>query len=169
VRGILFDQADTIRLAEPRFAAAGLLDRVELMSGNFNDGIPAGGDAYVLKHVIYDWDNPSAARILGNCHRAMSADGTLLMIEGIVDPRNGTNRISKMLDLEMGALLRGGLRTKDENQALLESAGFRLSGVHQTAIADMQIVAARKSARTGQAPLPETAASPRSDWMQQVA
>ena len=148
LHGILFDQPETIRMAHPRFAAAGLLDRVQLIGGDFSEGIPAGADAYVLKHVLYDWENPSAARILQHCHRAMSADSTLLVIEGIVDPRNGVNRITKLLDLEMGALLRGGHRSRIETQTLLETAGFRLSTVHETAVADLQILEAKKTAVT---------------------
>jgi len=51
------------------------------------DFTPAGGDAYVLKHVIHDWDDESAVGILKNCHRAMGEQGKLLIIEGVYPPR----------------------------------------------------------------------------------
>ncbi|MBD2533132.1 hypothetical protein H6G97_27585 [Nostoc flagelliforme FACHB-838] len=47
------------------------------MSGNFFESVTAGGDAYLLKHIIHDWDEEKAIAILKNCHQAMSQHGTL--------------------------------------------------------------------------------------------
>lgn len=57
------------------------------MGGDFFNEVPGGGDAYVLKHVIHDWDDERAVRILENCHRAMSPQGKLLIVEGVYPPR----------------------------------------------------------------------------------
>jgi hypothetical protein len=43
--------------------------------------VPAGGDVYVMKRVIHDWDDERSITILKNCHRAMAGKGKLLLIE----------------------------------------------------------------------------------------
>jgi hypothetical protein len=50
--------------------------------------VPRGGDAYLLKHVIHDWHDERAIEILNACRRAMGAEATLLLIEGVYPPRS---------------------------------------------------------------------------------
>lgn len=145
MRGVLFERPETICLASPEFQSMDLQFRSELVGGSFWETVPAGADAFVLKHVIYDWDDEAAGRILRNCHRAMGPDARLLVIEGLVDPRNRTGRVVKLLDLEMGSLLRGGPRSATEMTALLAGAGFRVLKVHTTAVLDLCIVEACKA------------------------
>src|SRR5438477_2372963 len=57
MRGILMDLEHVIAGAKPRIAAAGLSGRVETMSGDFFKAVPPGGDAYIMKHIIHDWDD----------------------------------------------------------------------------------------------------------------
>jgi hypothetical protein len=40
-------------------------------AGDFFSKIPGGGDIYVLKHIIHDWDDDRAREILCRCRRAM--------------------------------------------------------------------------------------------------
>ena len=148
VRGTLFDRAEAIRAAEPRFRAAGLGDRCQFVAGSFFETIPAGHDAYILKHVINDWDDAGAREILCNVHRSMSEGATVLIIGAIVDPRNNRDRVVKLLDLENGALLKGRFRTEEELTALLTSSGFELVQVHPTGLSDLQIVEARPATGT---------------------
>ena len=136
LRGILFDIAPVIDGARSRIADAGLSDRCELIAGNVFDAVPAGGDAYVLKWVLHDWDNASGARILANCRAAMPPDGTLLLIERIVPPEASASpdTVSTLLsDLNMLVLSGGCERTEEEFRSLLAAAGFRLTRVVPTA------------------------------------
>jgi hypothetical protein len=32
-------------------------ERVRLAEGSFFDAVPAGGDAYIRRHIIHDWDD----------------------------------------------------------------------------------------------------------------
>jgi SAM-dependent methyltransferase len=144
LRGILLDLPGTVEMAQRRFEAVGLADRCEFVGGSFLDGVPTGADVCVVKHVISDWDDDQAVNILGNCHSALGADGTLLLVGAVVDPRNNTDRIVKLVDLEMNALVGGRLRTRDQLNLLLARAGFRLTKVHPTLIPDGQIIEARK-------------------------
>ena len=54
---ILFDQAETIEHARNRLLDGGYADRCRMVSGDFLKSVPDGGDAYVLKHVLRDWDD----------------------------------------------------------------------------------------------------------------
>jgi len=50
--------------------AAPAAERIQFTGGDFLTSVPAGGDVYVLCHVLHDWDDPDAQRILGTCRRA---------------------------------------------------------------------------------------------------
>lgn len=78
-RGVLFDQPQVTGSAEQVFAAAGLLDRCQAVSGDFFQVIPGGGDAYVMKSVLHAWDDGAAAMILANCRNAMPPAAMLLV------------------------------------------------------------------------------------------
>lgn len=146
VRGIHFDQMDAVQLARPRFESAGLLDRCDFVDGSFLESIPRGADACILKHVLRDWDDERAHKILRNCHHALEPGGTLLIVEAVLNPRNGTDRIVKLVDLEMSSLSSGGFRTAGQLRSLIEATGFRWIRVHPTAVPDCQILEVRKVA-----------------------
>lgn len=127
LQGTLFDVERVVRAAEPRFAAAGLTARCRFVAGSFFDGVPQGGDAYLIKHILHNWDDVQAHRILVECRQAMPDGGRLLIVEGILPPGR-QNTTSRMMDLEMMALFaRGRERTKLEFRRLLASAGFRMN------------------------------------------
>ena len=64
-RGVLFDQPHVVAGAPPVLAAAGVADRCEVVGGSFFEAVPAGGDAYVLKSILHDWEDADCVRILG--------------------------------------------------------------------------------------------------------
>ncbi|HJN07718.1 MAG TPA: methyltransferase [Pirellulaceae bacterium] len=144
-KGVLCDQPQTIELAKTVIANAGVADRCQLAPGNFLENVPEGGDAYVIKHVLRDWDDANAGTILRNCHQAMGPNGTLLLIDAVLDPRNSRDRIVKLLDLEQMFWLSGSLRTMDAWKRLLGASGFRIQQCHKTKIVDAIIVQAVKT------------------------
>jgi hypothetical protein len=83
LRGIVFDQARVADPARKEIAAAGLADRCRAVGGDFFEAVPDGGDVYVLKHVIHDWDDERAIAILRNCRLAMAPTAKVTIIEGI--------------------------------------------------------------------------------------
>ncbi len=126
--GILFDQAQV--LAEPRdLAAAGLLDRCELVAGDFFREVPAGADIYLLKRIIHDWDDDQAVALLENCRRALSAQSRLLIIDAVMQPGNAPDP-NKATDVSLMVLTEGRERTADEFEALLHAAGLTLAAIH---------------------------------------
>lgn len=144
LQGVLFDQPHVLADAGPLLEAAGVRDRCELVSGDFFQAVPAGGDAYILKFIIHDWDDDRSIAILRNIHRAMPAHGKLLLGEMVVPPGNQPD-FSKFLDLNMLVMTGGCERTAEEFRQLLGKAGFRLTRIVATS-SPMSLVEAEKVA-----------------------
>ena len=132
MRGVLFDLPHVVAGAAATFARAGVTARVRIEHGDFFKALPSGADAIVMKHIVHDWDDESATRILQSCHRALAPRGKVLIVDPVV-PSGNVPHYGKLLDLEMLVLTpRGRERTKAEFTSLLQGAGFRLSRVIAT-------------------------------------
>src|SRR5499426_3854318 len=131
MRGVLFDLPHVIAEAGPLLDAAGVRDRCEISTGDFFRSVPEGGDAYVMKWIIHDWDDEKSMAILKNIHRAMNKKGKLLLIEMVVLEGNQPD-LSKFLDLNMLVMTGGRERTEAEFKSLLAASGFELTRVIRT-------------------------------------
>jgi len=80
-RGILFDAESVVAGAPPVLDAAGVADRIAVVGGSFFDSVPSGGDAYVLKHIVHDWEESKVLEILRNVRNAMAPKSKLVLIE----------------------------------------------------------------------------------------
>jgi len=76
--------------------------------------------------ILHDWTDDEAVAILGNCRRAMSPDGALVVIERLVAPPN-QGAETKFSDLNMLVLPGGRERTREQFAALFDRAGFALT------------------------------------------
>jgi hypothetical protein len=133
VRGVLHDLPHVAAQARELIASRGLSDRCTVNEGNFFDELPAGGDAYMLSHIIHDWDEASCLKILGACRRVMKPGSRLLIVEMVIPPGNDFHP-GKLSDMIMLAFTPGGCeRTAAEYGALFEKAGFKLTRVVPTA------------------------------------
>jgi hypothetical protein len=130
-RGILFDLPHVVRDAPRLIESRGLRDRVTIEHGNFFETVPAGGDAYLLSHIIHDWNENQCLTILGNCRRAMTVASRLLIIEMVLAAGNAPHP-GKMLDIMMLVAPGGQERSEEEYRTLLGKAGFRLTRVVPT-------------------------------------
>jgi hypothetical protein len=130
-RGILYDLEHVVRDAPALIRERGLADRVTIESGSFFDRVPAGGDAYLLSHVIHDWSEDRCLPILENSRRAMKPGSRLLIIEMVLPPGN-TPHPGKLLDMMMLVGPGGQERTPEEYAALLDKARFRMTRVVPT-------------------------------------
>ena len=131
LKGVLHDAPSVTADAPALFAAHGITDRCEIMSGNFFEAAPAGGDAYILKHIIHDWNDDECVQILSHCRTGMTPSGKILIVEMVVPERNVPG-VSKWLDLVMMVFLTGRERTEAEYRDLLDRAGFRLTRIVPT-------------------------------------
>ena len=131
MRGILFDQPHVIARAEEPLRAARVDDRCELVGGSFFEAIPQGGDAYILKSILHDWNDEDAAAILRSCRRAIGPNGTLVVVEHLIEPCN-TGLEGKLMDLNMMVMTGGVERTHEQYVSIFQEAGFRLVRVTPT-------------------------------------
>ena len=131
MRGILFDQPHVLAGARQLVETAGLGGRCDLVAGDFFESVVDGGDAYILKKVIHDWDDDRAVQILERCREAMPADGRLLLVETVIPPGNDPS-FGKLLDLHMLVWTGGKERTEAEYRVLLATAGFGLTRIVPT-------------------------------------
>jgi hypothetical protein len=130
-RGVLFDLAHVVKDALPLLQRCQVADRIELAAGDFFQGVPAGGDVYLLKHVIHDWDDEHSIQILESIRAAMRADGKVLIIELLIPPGNEASP-AQLIDLNMLVMLNGKERTEAEYASLLEAARLKLDRLMTT-------------------------------------
>jgi O-methyltransferase domain/Dimerisation domain len=138
MRGLLFDRPHVVERARPRLEAASVAGRCKVEGGDFFETAPRGADAYLLSHIIHDWDDAKAGLILDNLRRAMPAEAKLLLVEYVLPEGDGAS-FRKLLDVHM-MLVPGGLeRTEAEHRRLFAAHGFRLTRVVPTA-GDISVV-----------------------------
>jgi hypothetical protein len=126
LQGVLFDQPHVV--AEVDLGARGTV-----VGGSFFESVPEGGDAYLLKWIIHDWEDDESIAILRTVRRK---GGALLLVDRVVEPPNEGPE-TKLGDLNMLVGPGGQERTLDEFRALLEATGYKLvsdtptaSGMH---------------------------------------
>ena len=132
LKGVLFDQPSvSARAKENRHLTwKGIAERCTLESGNFFKAVPKGGDAYLMKRVLHDWDDVRCVKILSNCCAAMGDKGRVLVVDSVIPPGNGPNW-GKLLDIQM-FIIGGRERTKQEFVNVFKEAGLRLTRVVPT-------------------------------------
>jgi hypothetical protein len=132
LRGVLADLPDTIQRARDRgFLGGELASRSAMQPCDFFDEVPPGCRAYVMKHIIHDWDDERAHYILTNCRRAVPKNGALLLVEWALTEGNAPSA-GKFADVVMMLMTGGKERTGEEYRQLLGQAGFRLNQVIST-------------------------------------
>lgn len=127
---MLYDRPQVIQ--EPAYlTAAGLMARCEIVGGDFFQTVPSGGDLYVLKRILHDWNDEHCLHILRACREAMGNNARLLVVDAVVPPGNDPHP-SKIMDMLMMALLEGQERTEQEFRELYQQAGLKLTKVIPT-------------------------------------
>jgi hypothetical protein len=122
-RGILLDLPHAV-------AGAPDIDRLEAVAGDFFESVPEGGDAYVLRAVLHDWEDDEAAAILATCRRAMGPGARLVIIERDLGPSNSLPE-TKLSDLNMLVAPGGRERSIAEYGDLLARVGLALAESHE--------------------------------------
>ncbi|MCP5527083.1 MAG: methyltransferase [Verrucomicrobiales bacterium] len=127
--GTLFDLPEVIAGAGAALEATGLSGRIQQVAGDFFEGVPAGADAYLLKHIIHDWDDDRCIRLLEHCRRGLNPGGRILIIEQVLGDGPGSVQ-AKLADLEMLVMTPGGReRTGAEFARLLRRAGLEMQRI----------------------------------------
>lgn len=129
LKGILFDQKYVVEQVSPVFKEEDLSKRFEICSGNFFEKIPPGADAYLLRHIIHDWNDEKALKILKNCRKAMDNQSKILVLEILMDSKKASSLV-KMRDILMMVLVEEGKeRSEHQYRELYREAGFKLTEI----------------------------------------
>lgn len=132
-RGSLVDVGHVVDRARHTLETAGVLDRSELHDGDFRRSVPPGGDCYVLKWILHDWDDEQASTILRRCRAAATHAAHLVVVERVIPERVGTDDAEAVLaDLNMMVLTGGRERTAAEYTDMLAGAGWRIEQIVST-------------------------------------
>ena len=128
VPGVLTDLPAVANEAKAFIESEGLEDRCEIISGDYFESVPSGGDIYILKSTIIDEEDNGVITILKNCHRAMGNHARLLIVDRIMPP-HGSPSPAIVFDIQMMVTHGGQQRTEEEHRVLFEKAEFKLSRV----------------------------------------
>lgn len=134
LKGVLFDLPPVIARAEndQHVTAKGIAKRCTFIGGDAFQSVPKGGDAYIMKHILHDWDDEHCVKILTNCRAAMNANARVLVVDNVIPPGNDP-AWGKLLDVAMLTYTGGGReRTKAEFAALFKQAGLKLTRIVPT-------------------------------------
>ena len=128
LHGVLFD------LSHVTAATAALknnAERFKLISGDFFESVTPNADAYLLRHIIHDWDDEKSVLILSNIRKVLPEHGKVLMIEAIL-PEGNTPHPGKMFDWIMMGIPGGIERTLAEYKTLFAKSGLHIQRVIPT-------------------------------------
>jgi ubiquinone/menaquinone biosynthesis C-methylase UbiE len=139
-RGTLFDMGEAVAAA--RRGEGGPLPGVDFVAGDvFTTPAPTGGDLYLIRHLMHDYDDADCVRILGNVRRAMKSDARVLVLEAPL-PSDDSPGPGRWLDLQVMVLCGGRERTVEEYAALFAKVGLRLNRTIATQHPAMTVVEA---------------------------
>ncbi len=144
LRAIVFDQPAVVAQVKEHSNSTNHGERVSFVSGDFFIEVPGGGDIYLLKSVLHNWNDQDSIAILKNCHKAMHENARLLIFERII-PEGNERSEGKFFDINMLVMTNGRERTQKEYKKLLEVSGFSLLRVISTESAISIIEVSRKN------------------------
>ena len=96
-----FDLPPVAPLAQKHIDAAGLSDRINVVSGNFfTDELPKA-DVITMGNIIHDWNLENKKILLQKAYDALPPDGALVVIENIIDDERRENVFGLLMSLNM--------------------------------------------------------------------
>jgi len=131
--GVLFEQPQVLERAI-RLRDAGLGSRSEMVAGDFFKSVPAGGDCYVIKGVLHDFDDDHCVKILSNCRKSVNPQGRVVIANHDLPSTIDGPHPNLTMDIQMMTLLRGRERTIAEWLDLFRCSGLELGRIFQTSV-----------------------------------
>jgi hypothetical protein len=143
--GVLFDQPTALVGARAVFDRAGIAERCSLEGGDFFEAIPEGGDVYLMKSVLHNWDDRHCTVLLRACAATMPHGARLLIIERVMPDKPGSgaaHRACARSDLNMLVSLTGRERCAAAYERMLVGAGLTPTATRESS-ADWTVIEAR--------------------------
>jgi hypothetical protein len=129
IRGSIYDLEHVVTRSLESFKDTVWESRLGVIPGNFLESAPPGGDLYVIKIVLCDWQDDDAERILANVRKVISKGKRLLIVDAILPPGN-TPSFAKLSDINMMVITGGRERTEEDFRRILAATGFDVVSVN---------------------------------------
>ncbi|WP_224366386.1 acetylserotonin O-methyltransferase [Hyalangium versicolor] len=142
-QGILFDLPPVIEGARARIESVGLANRIKLVGGSFFEPVIPAAEAYLVKHIIHDWDDAPATTILRHIHQGAPQGARLILVERVMSDE-GLNSTMPLMDLNMLVMADGRERTAHEFQVLLEGTGWQFERITPAQSGMVSLIEARR-------------------------
>jgi len=124
LRGTVYELPNVIERKDLLWAKKmNVSNRCEYVAGDMFKEVPRA-DAYLLKHILHDWNDAECVRILSNMHEEAPSGARACVAELLV-PGPETPQFSKLFDIHMMCATSGQERTEEEYVALFDRAGWR--------------------------------------------
>lgn len=145
-RAILFDLPVVIPMARERIGAAGLLDRVQLVPGDFyHDPLPKGADLVWVSAIVHQNSREQNRELYTKAYDSLPSAGQILIRDHVMD-KTRTKPVSGVLfaiNMLTGPHL-GGTFTLAEYKEDLEATGFKKIALVRKDEGMHAVVSARK-------------------------
>lgn len=143
IKGKIFDLPHVVEGAKKIFKQYGVYDRVETISGNFFETIPAGSDIYFLKNIIHYLSDEQCIKLLKDIKAVLPVNGKILIFEPVIE-NNNRYSFAKLYDIQMLVSRNGGKeRTRKEFEEIIQQSDLKLNRIIQTA-APFSIIEVKK-------------------------
>jgi hypothetical protein len=130
LHGVVFEMPHVVEQIKKEDSLRKWSGRCEAVAGSFFEGVPKS-DGYIMKHILHDWDDEAASKILSACRKSILPGGKVLVADQVV-PAGNTPSPSKIMDLEMLVAPGGRERTAQEWDKVFSRSGFRLERIIAT-------------------------------------
>lgn len=119
-----------LKEAVERIDASSLPPKFEVKACNFLDKstIPIA-DAFLLKHILHDWDDAESIAILSNI-KFVNPSAKIFIMEFGPMPGPNVQHLAKLFDLHMAILVEGHERTQEEYNSIFDQSGYKLEKTH---------------------------------------
>jgi precorrin-6B methylase 2 len=146
-RATLFDLPSVIGLARRRLAAAGLLERVQLVGGDFSkDALPRGADLAWVSAIVHQHSRAQNRQLFKNVRRALRPGGRIAIRDILMDATRTRPVAGALFAVNMlVATAGGGTFTFEELREDLAAAGFTQATVARRDAGMNSVVVARKN------------------------
>jgi cyclopropane fatty-acyl-phospholipid synthase-like methyltransferase len=135
MQAAVLDQAPVDRIATKLIDERGFAGRVDVVTGNMFDGLPAGFDVHLFSNVLHDWGVAEVRKLLSVSRAALPPGGLLIIHDAFIN----ADKTGPMHVAEYSALLmhstQGKCYSTAEYADLLRETGFNPGDYHDTVAA----------------------------------
>ena len=126
MRATIFDQPEVIEMARERVGAAGMLERVALVAGDFeSDPLPAGHDLAFVSAIIHQNSPAENVALFRKIFAALDPGGRVVVRDHVLSPDRTQPRSGALFAVNMLVGTEGGNSyTEAEIRTALTEAGF---------------------------------------------